>query len=339
MDMKNNEIDNISDIVIYKTDDGLIKVEVNLKDENIWLSIDQMAILFDRDRSVIGKHIRNIFEDGELYKESVWANFAHTATDGKVYNVDYYNLDMIISVGYRVKSKRGVQFRIWATKILKEYIKKGFSLDDERLKNQGGGNYFKELLDRIRDIRSSEKAIYRQVLDLFATSVDYDNKSEECIKYFKIVQNKFHYAAHGHTASEVIYERADSNKDFMGLRTFTGEMPKLNDVVIAKNYLDEKELKKLNNLVSGYFDFAENMALEETPIRMQDYIDYLNNLIKAGKDKLLTDNGRVKHEDAINKAKTEYKKYQQKTLSQIEVDYIESLKEISKEIIKNKKNK
>ena len=339
MKKKNDKKDNIGDIVLYETEDGLVKIDVNLQDENVWLSIDQMAILFDRDRSVIGKHIKKIFDDGELSKDSVWANFAHTAADGKVYNVDYYNLDMVISVGYRVKSKRGVQFRIWATKILKEYIKKGFALDDERLKNQGGGNYFKELLDRIRDIRSSEKAIYRQVLDLFATSVDYDKKSEECTKYFKIVQNKFHFAAHGHTAPEIIYERADSSKDFMGLTTFTGEMPKLKDVVIAKNYLDEKELKKLNNLVSGYFDFAENMALEETPVKMQDYIDYLNNLIKAGKDKLLTDSGSIKHEDAIKKAKSEYKKYQKKTLSQIEVDYIESLKEVSKEILKKRENK
>lgn len=339
MGKNNDKKDNIGDIVLYETEDGLVKIDVNLQNENIWLSIDQMAILFERDRSVIGKHIKKIFDEGELLKDSVWANFAHTAADGKVYNVDYYNLDMIISVGYRVKSKRGVQFRIWATKILKEYIKKGFALDDERLKNQGGGNYFKELLDRIRDIRSSEKAIYRQVLDLFATSIDYDKKSEECVKYFKIVQNKFHYAAHGHTAPEVIYERADSSKDFMGLTTFTGEMPKLKDVVIAKNYLDEKELKKLNNLVSGYFDFAENMALEETPVKMQDYIDYLNNLIKAGKDKLLTDSGRIKHEDAIKKAKSEYKKYQKKTLSQIEVDYIENLKEVSKEILKKKKDK
>lgn len=339
MGKKNAETNNIGNIVLYETEDGLIKVEVNLKGENIWLSLEQMAILFDRDRSVIGKHIRKIFDDGELSKDSVWANFAHTAADGKVYNVDYYNLDMIISVGYRVKSKRGVQFRIWATKILKEYIKKGFALDDERLTNLGGGNYFKELLDRIRDIRSSEKAIYRQVLDLFATSIDYDKNSKECLKYFQIVQNKFHYAAHGHTAAEVIFERADSSKDFMGLTTFTGEMPKLKDVVIAKNYLDEKELKKLNNIVSGYFDFAENMAIEETPVKMQDYIDYLNNLIKAGKDKLLTDSGKVKHEDAIKKAKTEYKKYQKKTLSQIEMDYIENLKEVSKKIIKNKKSK
>ena len=330
------QAENNSDIVMYETSDGLVKIDVNIKDENVWLNINQIAELFDRDRSVISKHIKNVFEEGELEEKSNVQNLPIANSDKPV---SFFSLDVVISVGYRVKSKRGVQFRIWATKILKEYIKKGFALDDERLKNQGGGNYFRELLDRIRDIRSSEKAIYRQVLDLFATSVDYDKNSEECIKYFKIVQNKFHYAAHGHTAPEVIYERADSSKDFMGLRSFTGEMPKLKDIVIAKNYLDDKELKKLNNLVSGYFDFAENMALEERPVKMQDYIDYLNNLIKAGKDKLLTDSGSIKHDDAIKKAKSEYKKYQKKTLSQIEVDYIESLKEVSKRILKNMKNK
>lgn len=336
--MKDNNIENNGEIIIYETEDGNTKIDVNLVEETIWLNQQDLVNLYKTSKSNISEHIKNIFEEGELEENSVVRNFRTTASDGKAYNVKYYNLDLVISLGYRIKSKIATNFRIWANKILKEYIVKGFSLDDERLKNLGGGNYFKELLDRIRDIRSSEKAIYRQVLDLFATSVDYDKNSKECLKYFQIVQNKFHYAAHGHTASEVIYERADSSKDFMGLKTFTGEMPKLKDVVIAKNYLDEKELKKLNNLVSGYFDFAENMALEETPVKMQDYINYLNNLIKAGKDKLLTDSGRIKHEEAIKKAKSEYKKYQKKTLSQIEVDYIESLKEVSKEILKKKKN-
>lgn len=307
--MKENNVKNNGEIIIYETEDGSTKIDVNLVEETIWLNQQDLVNLYKTSKSNISEHIKNIFEEGELDEKSVVRNFRTTASDGKVYNVKYYNLDFIISLVYRIKSKIATNFRIWSNKILKEYIVKGFSLDDQRLKNIGGGNYFKELLDRIRDIRSSEKAIYRQVLDLFATSVDYDKNSKECLKYFQIVQNKFHYAAHGHTASEVIYERADSSKDFMGLTTFTGEMPKLKDVVIAKNYLDEKELKKMNNLVSGYFDFAENMALEETPIKMQDYIDYLNNLIKAGKDKLLTDSGSVKHETAIEKAKSEYKKY------------------------------
>ena len=307
--MKENNVKNNGEIIIYETEDGSTKIDVNLVEETIWLNQQDLVNLYKTSKSNISEHIKNIFEEGELDEKSVVRNFRTTASDGKVYNVKYYNLDFIISLVYRIKSKIATNFRIWSNKILKEYIVKGFSLDDQRLKNIGGGNYFKELLDRIRDIRSSEKAIYRQVLDLFATSVDYDKNSKECLKYFQIVQNKFHYAAHGHTASEVIYERADSSKDFMGLTTFTGEMPKLKDVVIAKNYLDEKELKKMNNLVSGYFDFAENMALEETPIKMQDYIDYLNNLIKAGKDKLLTDSGSVKHETAIEKANSEYKKY------------------------------
>ena len=221
---------------MYTTDDGMTKVEATFDNDTVWLSIDQMADLFQRDRSVIGKHVRNVFKEGELVKESVWAKFAYTAADGKDYNVDYYNLDVIISVGYRVKSVRGTQFRIWATGILKEYMKKGFAMDDERLKGNGGGSYWKELLDRIRDIRSSEKVLYRQVLDLYATSVDYNPNSEDSIRFFKIVQNKLHFAAHGHTAAEVIYERADAEKPFMGLTTFSGELPALKDISIAKNY-------------------------------------------------------------------------------------------------------
>lgn len=337
--MKDNNIEKNGEIVIYETEDGNTKIDVNLVEDTIWLNQQDLINLYKTSKSNISEHIKNIFVEGELDEKSVVRNFRTTASDGKTYNVKYYNLDLVISLGYRIKSKIATNFRIWATNILKEYIVKGFSLDDQRLKNLGGGNYFKELLDRIRDIRSSEKAIYRQVLDLFATSIDYDKYSEECKMYFQIVQNKFHYAAHGHTAAEVIYERADSSKDFMGLTTFTGEMPKLKDVVIAKNYLDEKELKKLNNLVSGYFDFAENMALEEKTVRMQDYIDYLNNLIKAGKDKVLIGSGTVKHDDAIEKARTEYKKYQRKTLSQVEMDYIDNLKEISKKIAKKKKGK
>ncbi len=247
--MKNNNYENKeSNIIIYTTEDGLTKIETTFDEDTVWLSLDQMAELFQRDRSVIGKHVRNIFKEGELQKESVWAKFAYTASDGKNYNVDYYNLDVIISVGYRVKSKRGVQFRIWATKILKEYMRKGFVLDDERLKNLGGGGYFKELLERIRDIRSSEKVFFRQVLEIYATSIDYDPNSEVSIQFFKKVQNKIHYAIHGQTAAEVIYTRADAEKDFMGLTTFEAKEPSLKEAVIAKNYLDEKELRAMVSL-------------------------------------------------------------------------------------------
>lgn len=323
-------MENKGEIVIFESEDGLAKLNVNLKDDNVWLTMDQMADLYDKAKSTISEHIQDIFNDGELIEDIVMKKFGNSEFSKKPTN--YYNLDMILAVGYRVRSKRGMQFRIWATNTLKEYIKKGFALDDDRLKSLGGGNYFKELLDRIRDIRSSEKVMYRQLLDLFATSIDYDKNSDLCIKYFKIVQNKFHFAAHGKTAAEVIYERADSSKDFMGLKTFTGEMPKLKDVVIAKNYLNEKELKKLNNLVAGYFDFAERKAEEKTPMKMEDYLKYLDNLLKAGDDKILVDNGKISHEEAIDKAKSEYKKYQSKTLSQVEMDYIESLKSIEKKL-------
>ena len=269
-------MNNYGEIIIYQTDDGLTKINVNMQEETVWLSLDQMAELFQRDKSTISRHIKKIFEEGELQRNSVVANFATTAADGKVYNVDYYNLDVIISVGYRVKSQRGVQFRIWATNVLKEYMIKGFAMDDERLKGNAGGNYWKELLDRIRDIRSSEKVLYRQVLDLYATSVDYDPRSDESVKFFKIVQNKLHYAAHGHTAAEVIYERADAEKPFMGLTSFSGELPALKDIGIAKNYLQENELKILNNLVSGYFDLAEINAIEHKPMYMHDYVKQLD---------------------------------------------------------------
>jgi hypothetical protein len=261
MELNDNHHD--SKIMIYQAEDGSAKIDVRLEDETVWLSLDQMADLFQRDKSTISRHLKNIFSEGELMRDSVVANFATTATDGKIYQVDYYNLDAIISVGYRVKSLVATRFRQWATARLKEYMIKGFTLDDERLKGNAGGHYWKELLDRIRDIRSSEKVLYRQVLDLYATSVDYNPKSEESIKFFAIVQNKLHYATHGHTAAEIIYERADSDKPFMGLTTFQGELPALKDIGIAKNYLSENELKILNNLVSGYFDFAEINAMEQ----------------------------------------------------------------------------
>lgn len=322
------------EIVIYESEDGLAKLNVNLKDDNVWLSMAQMSELFDRDRSVISKHIKNIFEEKEIIYESNVQNL-HIPNSDKP--VEFYSLDVIISVGYRVKSKRGVQFRVWATNVLKEYIKKGFALDDDRLKNLGGGNYWKELLDRIRDIRSSEKVMYRQLLDLYATAVDYNPKSEETIEFFKIVQNKFHYATNNMTAAEVIYERVDSNKPFMGLKTFTGNMPIKKDIKIAKNYLDESELKVLNNLVSGYFDLAEVNAIEHKPMYMKDYIENIDGLLKTMKRPILKDKGKVSHEDAISKAEDEYKKYQTENLSDIEKEYLKSLKHIEKNVKKEVK--
>lgn len=337
--LKINETDKYGEILIYNSEDGIAKINVNLKNETVWLSLDQMAQLFQRDKSTISRHIKNVFAEGELQADSVVANFATTADDGKIYQVDYYNLDVIISVGYRVKSIRGTQFRIWANSVLKEYIKKGFALDDERLKGNGGGSYWKELLDRIRDIRSSEKMLYRQVLDLYATSVDYDPKSEESLAFFKIVQNKLHYAAHGNTAAEVIFKRADAQKPFMGLKTFSGDLPVLKDVGIAKNYLDEEELKILNNLVSGYFDIAEINAIEHKPMYMQDYIEQLDAVLSSGKRKLLQVSGTISHEQAIKKAKEEYRTYQNLILSPIEKAYLESLKNTAKKLKKAARTK
>lgn len=331
-------MDNRGEIIIYQTEDGLTKINVNLQNETVWLSLDQMAELFQRDKSTISRHIKNIFNEGELSKNSVVANYATTASDGKTYQVEYYNLDVIISVGYRVKSFRGTQFRIWANSVLKEYIIKGFAMDDERLKGNSGGNYWKELLDRIRDIRSSEKVLYRQVLDLYATSVDYDPKSETSIQFFKIVQNKLHYAAHGHTAAEVIYERADAERPFMGLTSFAGELPALKDIGIAKNYLNEDELKILNNLVSGYFDLAEISAIEHRPMYMSDYIEQLDSILVSGNRKFLEGAGSVSHDQAMKKAKEEYRKYQEIILSPVEEEFLKSIKGISKEVKKRKRN-
>ncbi len=332
-------MDNKGEVIIYQTEDGLSKFEVNLNNETVWLSIDQMSELFQRDKSTISRHIKNIFEEGELIRDSVVANFATTASDDKTYNVEYFNLDVIISVGYRVKSKRGTQFRIWANSVLKEYIIKGFAMDDDRLKGNGGGNYWKELLDRIRDIRSSEKVLYRQVLDLYATSVDYDPHSNESIQFFKIVQNKLHYAAHGHTAAEVIYERADAEQPFMGLTSFAGELPALKDIGVAKNYLKENELKILNNLVSGYFDLAEINAIEHKPMYMSDYLEQLDSILSSGNRKLLDGPGKVSHEKALEKAKEEYRKYQEYTLSPVEEEYLKSIKGMEKKIKKKIKKK
>lgn len=320
-------MNNNGEIIIYQSDDGLTKIQVDLHDGSVWLTANQMAQLFEKNETNIRRHINNVFSEGELVKEN---NTQFLRVDGVKQPVAFYNLDVIISVGYRVKSIRGTQFRIWATERLKEYMIKGFTMDDERLKQLGGGSYWKELLDRIRDIRSSEKVLYRQVLDLYATSVDYDPKSAESVRFFKIVQNKLHYAAHGHTAAEVIYQRADADKPFMGLRTFKGEMPVLSDVKVAKNYLDENELKILNNLVSGYFDFAEVQAMRHNPMRMSDYIEHLDKVLSSTGEKLLEGAGTVSHNQAMAKAEQEYRKYQAETLSPVEEAYLETIRETEK---------
>ena len=324
MERWENEL-NDSEMMIYTTEDGLTKIETTFDGDTVWLSIDQMAELFQRDKSTISRHIKNIFAEGELKREAVVANFATTAADGKTYQVDYYNLDVIISVGYRVKSQRGVQFRIWATGILKEYMRKGFALDDERLKNLGGG-YFKELLERIRDIRASEKVFYRQVLEIYATSIDYDPKAEISIQFFRKVQNKIHYAIHGQTAAEVIYTRADAEKEFMGLTTFTGSQPTLKEAVVAKNYLNEKELRAMGQLVSGYLDFAERQAEREQAMTMQDWSEHLDRILTMSGEQLLIGNGSVSHKQSIDKATGEYRKYKARTLSEVEQDYLDSIK-------------
>ena len=321
---------NHGEIIVYQSNDGLTHVDVRFMCETVWLSLDQLAVLFRRDKSTVSRHLKNIFTEGELTRDSVVAKFATTAADGKNYQVDYYNLDAIISVGYRIKSITATRFRQWATARLKEYMQKGFTLDDERLKGNGGGNYWKELLDRIRDIRSSEKMLYRQVLDLYATSIDYDPHSEDSVRFFQIVQNKLHFAAHGHTAAEVIYQRADAEQPFMGLRTFSGDMPVLRDVGVAKNYLDEQELRVLNNLVSGYFDLAEIAAIEHRPMYMRDYIAQLDAVLSTGGRRLLQDAGTVSHQQALDKAQAEYRKYQSQTLSPVEKAYLETVKGIEK---------
>ena len=321
-------MDEQGNIIIYQSEDGVVRLDVRLEDKTVWLTIDQMAELFGKSRSTINEHILNVYEEGEL--EEVKTKRKIGISDNSTKPTNFYNLDVIISVGYRVKSIQGTRFRQWATERLHEYIVKGFALDDERLKNLGGGSYWKELLDRIRDIRSSEKVLYRQVLDLYATAVDYDPHSETSRLFFKIVQNKLHYAAHGHTAAEVIYERADADKPFMGLTTFKGEFPCLNEVKIAKNYLSADELKILNNLVSGYFDFAEIQALRHKPMYMEDYVHQLDNILLANGEGLLTDGGSVSHEEAMEKAVAEYRKFQVKTLSPVEQAYLESIIGIEK---------
>ena len=327
--------DEYGEILIYQTDDGQTNIEVKIEDDTVWLTQQQMSELFQTSRTNVVEHIKHIYEEGELDEISTCRNFRQVRKEGNrevTRQIPYYNLDMIISLGYRIKSVIATRFRQWATKRLKEYMIKGFTIDDERLKGNGGGNYWKELLDRIRDIRSSEKVLYRQVLDLYATSVDYNPHSEESVRFFKIVQNKLHYAAHGHTAAEVIYQRADAEKPFMGLTSFAGELPALKDIGIAKNYLEENELKVLNNLVSGYFDMAEINAIEHKPMYMDDYVKQLDSVLSSGNRKLLTGAGSVSHKQALEKAKTEYRKYQEITLTPVEKAYLESIKEVSKEV-------
>jgi len=328
--MQNNK----SDFIIFKTEDEKISVDVRFEDETVWLSQDQMANLFGKAKSTINEHIKNIFSEGELDEKVAVRKFRittqHGAIAGKTQEVEVngYNLDVIISVGYRVKSLRGTQFRIWATKRLNEYIRKGFTMDDERLKNLGSGGYWKELLQRIRDIRASEKVFYRQVLDIYATSIDYDPKEDVSIAFFKKVQNKIHFAVHGQTAAEVIFTRADAEKEFMGLMTFPGNRPYLKDVVVSKNYLNEKELRSLGQLVSGYLDFAERQAEREQTMTMKDWSEHLDKILTMGGEKLLQGAGSINHDTAIEKATTEYKKYQQKTLSEAEQNYLDSLKSL-----------
>ena len=322
---------NNGEILIYQSENGTTRVDVKVLDETVWLTQAQLCELYQTSKSNVSEHIKHIFEEGELEQESVVRKFRTTGADGKYYNVIHYNLDMIISLGYRIKSIIATNFRRWATERLKEYMIKGFSLNDERLKELGGGNYWKELLDRIRDIRSSEKVMYRQVLDLYATSVDYDPRSRESVAFFKMVQNKLHYAAHGHTAAEVIYERADSSKPFMGLTAFKGDFPTKKDIGIAKNYLDEKELKVLNNLVSGYFDFAEIQAMRHHPMYMSDYVEHLDNVLKATGEKVLEGSGKVSHLQAMEKANEEYQRYLIQNLSPVEEEYLLTIKEIEKQ--------
>ena len=326
-------IENKGDIVIYKTQDGLTKINVKFEDETVWLTQAQLVELYQTSKSNISEHIKHIFEEGELSQESTVRNFRTVQIEGKrevSREQVYYNLDMIISLGYRVKSIVATQFRRWATELIKEYLKKGYALDDNRLKELGGGDYWKELLERIRDIRSSEKVMYRQVLDLYATSADYNPKSAESIAFFKMVQNKLHFATHGNTAAEVIYNRADAEKDFMGLTTFSGDFPTKKDVVIAKNYLSEKELKVLNNLVSAYFDLAEINAIEHNTMYMADYVEQLDKILSStGKD-ILENAGSISHKQAIEKAEAEYQKFIQKNLSPVEKEYLEVIKNLEK---------
>jgi hypothetical protein len=327
-----------TEIVLYQTPDGQTRIDVRTSAETVWLSLDQMAELFQRDKSTISRHVSNVFEEGELDSLATVADFATVRSEGSRQvsrQITFYNLDVIISVGYRVKSLRGTQFRIWATERLREYLVKGFTMDDARLKTLGGGTYWKELLDRIRDIRSSEKVLYRQMLDLYATSVDYDPRSEETGLFFKLVQNKLHCAAHGHTAAEVVEARADAGKPFMGLLSFSGAQPIKSEVTIAKNYLSAAELRRLNTLVSAYFDAAEFRAQNHEPTYMHDWIAHLDRLVIAMEANTLTGSGSVSHEQAAAKAEGEYAKYRARIAAkptEVELAYLEAIKDIQREI-------
>ena len=319
---------NSEHLIIFKTDDGAVSLDVRMDEDTVWLTLDQMAALFDRDKSTVSRHIKNVFEEGELTREAVVAKFATTAADGKTYQVDYYNLDVIISVGYRVKSLRGTQFRQWATKRLNEYIRKGFTLDDERLKN-GGGRYFRELLQRVRDIRSSERNLYQQVTDIYATAIDYDPRAELTREFFATVQNKMHYAAHQHTAAEIIFQRSDSEKPLVGMTNFKGRYVTKGDVRIAKNYLTEKELQVLNLLVSQFLDYAELQALEEHAMTMQDWADELDRQLLGNRRPLLEGKGSISHQEAVQKAEREFELYRAREMKQLESDFDRAVKELS----------
>ena len=325
--------------LLYQTPDGDSQIEVKLQNDTVWLSLDQMAELFQRNKSTISRHIKNVLEDGELQEEATIANFATVQNEGtrKVERViAFYNLDMIISVGYRVHSYRGVQFRIWATKVLKEYIVKGFAMNDDLLKRAGGGNYFDELLARIRDIRSSEKMFYRKVLEIYALSIDYDPRVEMTQKFFKTVQNKMHYSVHGHTAAEIIYERADAEKDFMGLTTWSGAMPSKPEAEIAKNYLTHEEIKSLNRIVSLYLDFAEMQAEEHRPMYMKDWINILDDFLRISRKDILTHAGKISAKLAKEKADQEYDKFKERTknnLSPVEIHFLENFEREQKRLM------
>jgi len=318
-----------SELILYTTEDGVTKVDVTFVDETVWLTQEQMAELFQKSKSTINEHIRNIYSDGELNECSTMRKFGNSEFSTKPTN--YYNLDVIISVGYRVRSQRGVQFRIWASGILKEYMRKGFAMDDQRLKELGGGGYFKELIERIRDIRASEKVFYRQILEIYATSIDYDPSADESIRFFKKVQNKIHYAVSGETAAEVIYHRADAEKEFMGLMTFTGEQPTLREAKVAKNYLNEKELRAMGQLVSGYLDFAERQAEREIAMTMSDWAEHLDSILVSTGEQLLEGSGTISHLQAMERAESEYIKYKQKTISSVEREYLDIIKQIQKD--------
>ena len=327
-------------IIMYQTEDGLTKIDVTLEDETVWLNQAQMAELFQTTKQNISYHINNCFKEGELNETSVVKDFLTTAADGKPYNTHYYNLDVIISVGYRVKSLRGTQFRIWANSVLKEYLIKGFAMNDDLLKSSGGGDYFKELLDRIRDIRSSERVFYRQILDIYATSIDYDKKAETSILFFKTVQNKMHYTVTGHTAPELVYLRADCTKPFMGLTSFKGNKPQKTDIANAKNYLSESELKELNAITSAYLDFAELQAHRRKTMTMREWVNKLDDFLQMSDSEVLQNAGTISHEMALAKAGEEYSKYKKQNideLSQVEKDFIESAKKVQK-MLESKKN-